>query len=562
MKKELQTQFEALVRERMSEFYAKAYMVAGNREEAESLTEDALVWAEGKFKGLANKARVIDLISERIGKGEHGGFETADEDAIFMRAMARVRSKENIRKLIGGVCGIVITAVVLAIAIPQIPFDAITPTEATTTATETDAEGKVILPVIGAVNMDKTYVVEGDDDVITLVNYHNLSSALGKKTPAKSAVMDIQTKLDRYVATATAPNGTAYMAFVDILQKDQNNPLTLYRMEKDGWKEIAFCEVQAHFGSNATMRNIYSSSRIYLETDADSNVYLFFLWENAITVCKYDAKTGEFIRSEEKIQTQYHPMAQYTFSTYYDASVGEKGAVYIGYVDNWKISFAYYDMAEDSFHYLTEKVGVVNDGKKIFCVSDGVIHMVAQHMNTNALTYFRIDTDGTVMEKVLQRPDSTWHSEAVTNMGSGGGGIEVDRNGNVHIVASRSSFDDKIQHQISHYIIDENGKFEQEILPKHCYTDTDGYLPQGIGVFKDDEGNVYYAEGYEQGFTSTINLIAVAKLNEKIGEDPILVDAIELPHNITTGFIRINGRTAVFFTGNYIYYFNLKGIGE
>lgn len=562
MKKELQKEFEALVRGQMEEFYTNAFSVAGDREAAECLTQESLIWAAKKFAGLASKARVCDLIGERIGKGERGSYEPTDTDAIFLRAMEKLRAKEKRKNRMLGVGAALLAMAVLAVAIPKIPFDETGPTEVATTETETDAEGKAILPVIGEVSMDKTYVIEGDDDVITLVNYHNLSSTLGKKTYAVSSVMDTNTKLERYAATATAPDGTAYLAFTDILNTDQNNPLTLYRMEKDGWKAIASCEVQAYSGYNVTMKNLYSSSRIYLETDEDSNVYLFFLWENAITVCRYDARTGEFTRSAEKIETEYHPMAQYTFSTYYDASVGEKGAVYVGYVDAWKTSFAYYDMAEDRFVYLTQRVGDSASGKKVFCVSDGVIHYVEQSADTgDCMTYYRVEADGTVLERPLAQPDGIWHSEAIANTGSGGGGIETDKNGNVHIIATRHSFDQKIQHRISHYIIDENGEFEQEILPKHCYEDTDGYHVQGVGIFKDDAGDLYYAEAYEPNY-AYINLLAVVKLNEKIGEEAALVDAVELPHNITHGFIRIRGKTSVFFTKNYIYYFEWKGIGE
>ena len=71
MKKELLKQFETIVRGHIGEFYARAYAVKGNRAEAEALTVDAIVWGASKFSGLANKERVVDLISARIGDGSH-----------------------------------------------------------------------------------------------------------------------------------------------------------------------------------------------------------------------------------------------------------------------------------------------------------------------------------------------------------------------------------------------------------------------------------------------------------------------------------------------------------
>ena len=556
MKKELQTQFEALVRERMSEFYAKAYMVAGNREEAESLTEDALVWAEGKFKGLANKARVIDLISERIGKGEHGGFETADEDAIFMRAMARVRSKGNIRKLIGGVCGIVMTAVVLAFAIPQIPFDALIPTEATTTATETDSEGKVILPVIGEVKMDKTQTVKGDNGVITLENYHNISKNIGIKTVLEDGMSDGGKKIDRYIATVTAPDGTAYAAFTDIIitTESANNKFTLYRMEKDGWKAVGEGESASSYRLSSYLES-YDSSNIYMEADDESNIYVFVLLDGCVVVYRYDRKTGEFTKSEAALPCM-GPMMYYTFSVDYDPTVGEKGAICVGYTEKYKIGFAYYDIAEDTFVNIVEPLGKSDELKRFFRVKDGVIHLISQG-NGVVNRYYRIEADGTI-SKILtlgSDGDRIW----VFNAGSGCGGLVVDENGVCHILATVYERD---YSYILRYKISPDGTMTQERLPKLYYQNSPDHKSMCIGVFSDDSGNIYYAELYHS-YGVADNVCAIGKLSENIGEAPVCMDVLEIPNNITFDFGRnIQNSTVVFFSKDDIFYFTVKGLGE
>ena len=167
MKKELLKQFETLVRGHIGEFYTKAYAVKGNRAEAETLTVDAIVWGASKFSGLANKERVVDLISARIGDGSHEGMEFTNEENMISRTMERIRSKGKLKSLVWGVVSCVLVLAILVVTLPRLPYDEWFPEE---TTTQTDAEGNVIQPVIGAVTMKKTDTIKGDNGKITLEN--------------------------------------------------------------------------------------------------------------------------------------------------------------------------------------------------------------------------------------------------------------------------------------------------------------------------------------------------------------------------------------------------------
>ena len=273
MKRELQKEFESLVCDHMDTFYANAYTVEGNREDAEYLTETALLWAAGKFAGLASKARIIDLISERIGEGGLCNYSPTDTDALLARVMKKIEARGKIKMLFLSAGALVLMAVIFSVAIPKIPFDTLIPADASAAETETDAEGNVILPVIGEVKMAGTQTVKGDNGVVTFENYHNISKTLGVKTVLLDGMSDGATKIDRYIASASAPDGTSYIAFTDIVisEDSANNQFTLYRMEKDGWKSVGEGESASYYGKSAYWES-YDSSHIYMETDAESNV--------------------------------------------------------------------------------------------------------------------------------------------------------------------------------------------------------------------------------------------------------------------------------------------------
>ena len=555
MKKELLKQFETIVRGHIGEFYARAYAAKGNRAEAEALTVDAIVWGASKFSGLAKKERVVDLIVARIGHGKQVDMEYTNEENMISRTMERIRSKGKLKSLVWGVVSCVLVLAILAVTLPRLPYDEWFPEE---TTTQTDAEGNVIQPVIGAVTMKKTDTIKGDNGAIMLENYHNLSNALDKKTVCFDGY-DARSKLDRYTATATAPDGTAYLVFTDIPKKktEENNTATLYRMEKDGWKALGSFEVQVNYSSNPTMGTTYQSSRIYMETDEDSNVYIFFMMDKSVCIYRYDAKTGEFVKSEASIYTGYKPMIQFTFKTFYDASVGEKGVIYIGTVNMSSVDFSYYDIATDTIVPIVKNVAT-SASHRIFCAEDGVIHMAVTA--NYGISYYRIDSDGKVQKKVLSTGELYGNRETIAYTGSGAGGIAVDEDGTVHILTTHT-ISESGTIEIVHYVICEDMSFEREVLPKLYYTDASDYRPACGGLIQDENGDIYYIEIYND-YASSGNVFAVGRLGENFGDAPVCIDVVEMTESVNAvSFLRITGNTVVFFAKNDIYYFHLKGIG-
>ncbi|MBQ8497999.1 MAG: hypothetical protein IJ489_11175 [Clostridia bacterium] len=554
MKKELQKEFEALVRGHIEKFYANAFTVEGNREDAEYLTEATLVWAAGKFSGLANKARVIDLIFERIGEGGICNYSPTDTDALLSRAMKKIEARGKLKMMVLGIFALVLTAAVLAVAIPQIPFDEMMPTEATTTRAETDEKGNVIQPVIGEVAMEKTQTIEGDNGTLTLENYHNLSKACGVKTVLEDGLSPGGNKAERYCDAISAPDGTAYVVFTDIVVNTEsaNNQFTLYRMEKDGWKAVGEGEAASYYGENIHFAS-YDASCIYMTTDTDSNIYVFVLLDGCVTVYQYDCKTGEFTKSDAALPCM-GPMLHYTFSIDYDSTVGEKGAIYVGFAEKYKIGFAYYDIAEDTFVEVARVLGKVDETKRLFRVKDGVIHMLTRN---SSYWYYRIEADGTMSKKILLEQDGgkLW----IFNGSVGCGGMVIDENGACHIVITGSE-DEELY--VCRYKIYEDGTVEKEILSKLYYQDSSDYKANCVGVLTDDSGNIYYAELYHLYGTAN-NVFSIGKLTNHVGDAPVCIDVFEIPNHISYDFGRyIKNNTVVFFSSNDIYYFTVKGLGE
>ncbi|MBQ8497994.1 MAG: hypothetical protein IJ489_11150 [Clostridia bacterium] len=550
MRKEHQKEFEMLIREHIGEFYAKAYAVKRNRAEAEILTEDAIVWGASKFSGLANKARVIDLIAEHIGNGEYEGVEPTDMETILSRAMESVRKKGKKKVFITGICtGVLMLAVGIGWVVAALPKNEGPPSE-----TQSDEEQSV------EIVMDDTGVIKGDQKNMELANYHNISKALNENTKAFDND-DVHSKLERHIATVTAPDGTKYMAFTHITEekKNENNIVTLYRMETDGWRAIGTCEAQMNFGTSIQSGDFFYPSRIDMIADEKSNIYLFALVNQSVVVYRYDCGTGVLAKQNASLFIRYKPMIGYTFSIDYDA---EKGLVYVGYCDQYKISFAYYDIAKNEFVSLdfAKKLGQ-SQSHKMFCVSGGVIHLVESTGNGNLL-YYRIEGDGTVQKKTLFEKGGLAHenalySEDIVDRGRGRGGIAVDKNGAVHIIATH--WENTSSVQLVHYRITEDMNAEKETLPKLYYAESDEYRAVCGGIFTNENGDIYYLEVYRTNALQ--NVFAFGKLGEVFGDAPECIDVFEISQNITIGFMRVNEKTVVFFSENDIYYFELKGVG-
>jgi len=340
-----------------------------------------VLWIAKKYKGLANKERALDIFYARLGKQSvEKSVRMGDVKAVITEAFMLYRRAQK-RKNIVSLC--LLTAALLAVIypiaryciIPSLHFD-----DDPVQTTQTDAEGNVVQPVIGAVTMKNTKTIQGDNKIVSLENYHNLSKTLKKNTAPDMIHTDIYTEIERYAASVTAPDGTAYMVFNNITHEDTGNiTFDLYCMETDGWNKVAEGEAQVMHSASAYQN--YFASRIYLVADKDSNIYVFVLWDNAVTFYRYDCKMGKFTKSDSVLSSAV-PSKDTVFSVYYDENYGECGGIYVGYAQNGKYCFSCYDIAKDEYVKIAEKIRSSTDSKMMFCVNDSVIYMVVQEIYT------------------------------------------------------------------------------------------------------------------------------------------------------------------------------------
>ena len=518
------------------------------------------LWIAKKHKGLANKDRALDLFYERLASQSVKKSERAgDVKTAISEAFALYRRNQK-RK---GVLSLCLLTVVLLMAIYPIARYCIVPAlnsdENPSYTTQTDAEGNVIQPVIGAVTMKNTKTIQGDNKIVSFENYQNLSKTLKKNTTPNIIHADIYTEIERYAASVTAPDGTTYMAFNNITNEEDagNIIFDLYRMETDGWNKVAEGESQVMYRAGSYSN--YFASRIYLVADKESNIYVFVLLNDAVTVYRYDCKTGKFTKSDSVLFSAA-PSNHTVFSVYYDENYGECGGVYVGYAQNRKYCFSCYDIARDEYVNIAEKICSSADSQMMFCVNNSTIHMVVQGGYT--LKYYQIASDGTYQSKTLFSGSLYAENEYIFNRNCGSGGIATDKNGVVHIVATHHApqEDSSRRYKVVCYTINSDLTFEKEILSKLYYTTTDSYVPLGMGVFNDEDGNVCYIEKYKSYTSDRMNVLAIGRMNDD--GSVTCIDVIELPDGITRGGSYLMNNMITFYSDNDIYYFEIKGLGD
>ena len=176
MKKALRQEFYEQMHTILPDLYQKAYALKGNKIEAEMLTENILLRGAKQFSALANKARFRDILLQKIETGTHMDLEATDLDALAARVMEKIEKKDNIKKMVWGVCaGVLSVGIFVTVIIPNFPSNI--PDEQTTpeATTAKDVNGEIInptLPVIGEVTMKDTKTIKGDNKVIFFENYH------------------------------------------------------------------------------------------------------------------------------------------------------------------------------------------------------------------------------------------------------------------------------------------------------------------------------------------------------------------------------------------------------
>ncbi len=199
MKKSLVKEYESLIRPHVSELYARAYAVKGNCAEAEALTVDAIVWGAKVFGRMKNKDRLTDMIFQKIGTGESVCSSYADPDLLWERAVKTMignQKKRGIFAIVGAM--LLIIAIGVGAVIGLLPDQPEPPS---------DTDGKIMVNVT---EMDDTKTVKGDSGIAELLNYHTISTRLGKKAKPDT-MQDRMDYVGRMASAIIAPDGTQYV---------------------------------------------------------------------------------------------------------------------------------------------------------------------------------------------------------------------------------------------------------------------------------------------------------------------------------------------------------------
>lgn len=542
MKKELLKQFETLIRGHIGEFYAKAYSVKGNRAEAEALTEEAIVWGASKFSGLANKERVIDLISARIGDGDGVALEPTDENALWARVMTKIRSRKKVTACLTATFTAVL-AMIVGLMILWKPAE-IPP------VSEEIWKNFVV--------MDDTKTVTGDLGTAKLLNYHTISTRLGKKAKPNT-FQDRMDYVGRMTAAVTTIDGTQYVVYHNIETEDgSNTTFSLYRASKEGWKIVGNGEVSTSLPTDQQGYTDFHQAWIHLVADEDSNVYTVTVLNGEVVVYCYDAATESFTMKKGDVPYDMNTLFHY-LNVCYDESFGEKGAIYIGSVCNGVVNFYRYDIASTDFEKFSSEIRLEGGGTAqiVFDVKDDIVHFVANHgTSAGKLTYYRLNEVGVIMQETLFTSNGSFVTasikESVYNRNSGRGGVVVDEEGNVHILTTQNK---QSSYNIQYYHITPDGVITKTPVDP-LYFDG-GYAPNCAVMFEGSDGDIYYLETYRG--VGVESVVAIGKLNTESGKFEYY-ESFELPDVLSLNRVCVRNNTFLFYTDqDTICYFCLIG---
>ncbi len=533
MKKELFNQFEALIRGHIGEFYAKAYSVKGNRAEAEDLTEDVIVWGASKFSGLANKERVIDLISGRIGNGTYTGTETTDEKALWARIAEKIRSRKRIPVIWTTVVAFVLLlGIGIGVAIRL-------------------SEDEPNPGMSGGVIIDDGIIVEGDNINFQLNNYHNLTSALGAKAKFKEFV-DRMKFVDYFAAAITAPDGNIYAVHQNFEEETGNNTtFTLYRANKDGWESVGAGNISSVFVDDS-YGGEFAPSYIYIMADSSSNIYVFCMLDEEIVAYKFDPKKNTL--ETFSLDIPFEKALKNKFWIYYDKSYGEDDTVYIACLNGGEMTLYSYDIKSGSTVLFTEKFNVGSGADIVLTAKNDIIYMVTQNgLSGWVVNYYSICRNQKPSKFELSQSDNwvTGEVEHISNKNFGSGGILIDGNNNVHVLTTYKSSKTRY---IKQYVFDSIGNFVGEYNLSPLQFEDGGYFTECASVFTGKDGKLYYIEIYK----GLNNCISIGMLDEMDYSKSIYISSFELLENIDLGRIRQNNFDFLFYGADeQIYYFSL-----
>ena len=535
MKKELLTQFETIVRGHIGEFYARAYAVKGDRAEAEALTVDAIVWGASKFSGLANKERVIDLISARIGDGAYTETETTNENALWARTAEKIRSRNRTPVILTAVVSfILLLGIGIGVAIGLLPDQPEPPS---------GTDGKI---VVNVTEMDDTKTVKGDSGIAELLNYHTISTRLGKKAKPDT-MQDRMDYVGRMASAIIAPDGTQYVAYHNIETEDgSNTTFTLYRAEQDGWKALGIQSV-------STALPVYNGypdfhqAWIYLVADEDSNIYTVTVLDEEIVIYRYKADEESFTLVKTGASYRMNTMWHY-LTIRFDSNYGDKGAIYISAVHDSLVELYRYDIASSQTVPFSEKITAGGATQVVFDVKDDIVYMVADYgTSPQKLTYICSNEDEIISRKDISVTTNSIlaTAESIKNRNSGSGGIAVDEAGTVHILTTRkdNTVITNARYSIMHYQITSDGTMTKTEMEGLYFKD--GYDPTCAGVFEGIDGNIYLIETYKD--YAVENFFAIGKLNTQTGNFEYY-DSFELPDDLSLNRVKIMNNTFLFYT--------------
>lgn len=515
-----------------------AMQVANNNaHEAYGRIEIAIGYIVGVYFKLANKKYTLEFLFDKIDEctpRNDKAYNINNDVGEFIENIidASLKSKKRFSTtlLLSILVAIVVAALVLIVTnIPK----AVDPIE----TVATDENGNVIEVPKGLTIMDGTRRIDGENKTLEIINYQNLTKAIGKKGTFENKT-DIKLPINTLSAVTTTPKNETYMVYQNIETEDgSNTTFTLYRLEKSGWEPLASGDVSNGF---LPAYGLFWTSQIYIVSDEESNIYIITFLDDHIVVYSYENEENKLIPHQSSYNFgKINQMKN--FYVDYDNTSGEHGVIYICLKNIGTLTFLKYDISKGEFSTSKNYSFNVSDYK--MCVQNGVIHLVVSSDNGEKLFYYIMEDafDNTstykrillfnCREKMNENNNLKSASVAMGVTGSGSGGIYIDRFGDANIVTQydyRYNDDLRITSSLQYFKIhNEEIVFAGAI--DNAYESED-VVNQYFGGFITVNESWYLIMLYE----GDANNIGVVELNDQ--EQFELTEMFEIPNNIEKNY--------------------------
>lgn len=516
------------------------------------------------YPKLANKKYTLDFLYDKIAECTPNGdklYNTDKDIGEFIESVidASLKSKKRFStSILASACAVIVIAasVLTVISIPK----AVDPIE----TVATDENGNVIEVPKGLTIMDGTRRIDGENKTLEIINYQNLTKAIGKKGTFENKT-DIKLPINTLSAVTTTPKNETYMVYQNIETEDgSNTTFTLYRLEKSGWEPLASGDVSNGFIPAYAM---FWTSPIYVVSDEESNIYIITLLDTYIVVYCYNAIEKQLVLHQSSYNFgQINQLKN--FCVEYDKSSGEKGAIYICLKSAGTVAFLRFDISKNEFSTSKNYSFNVSDYK--FSIQNDVIHIAVASDNGEKLYYYIIENafdSSAAYKRVLllncrdelnKNRNLKSASVSMGVIGSSGGGIYIDESGGAHIISRydfRYNEDLRITSSMRYFEIhNDEIVFSCEI--DNLYKSED-ILNQYFGGFITVNESWYLIMLYE----GDANNIGVVKLNDQKQFE--LMDMFEIPNNIEKNYgypikTRQNSITISAQKNDYLYFFQVQ----